>query len=111
MAARYGAACPATTRQAARSAKQGGLPGLTLFFAFGLEQCLELSRHLAHQVALVTAGLDARTGLLGAHPPGLEARASWRRPRSPPSALFEVDYLTVEHAKIYVGWSRRWAVV
>ncbi len=29
----------------------------------------------------------------------------------PPPSLFEVDYLTVEHAKIYVGWSRHWSVV
>jgi hypothetical protein len=27
-----------------------------------------------------------------------------------PPSLFEVDYLTVERAKIYVGWSRHWVV-
>ncbi|WP_405727641.1 hypothetical protein OG607_25090 [Streptomyces sp. NBC_01537] len=26
-------------------------------------------------------------------------------------SLFEVDYLTVERAEIYVGWSRHWVVV
>ncbi|MGW7084767.1 hypothetical protein ACWGH2_14880 [Streptomyces sp. NPDC054871] len=28
-----------------------------------------------------------------------------------PPSLFEADYLTIEHTKIYVGWSRHWAVV
>jgi hypothetical protein len=28
-----------------------------------------------------------------------------------PPSLFEADYLTVEHAEIYVGWSRHWAAV
>ncbi|SFF71108.1 hypothetical protein SAMN02787118_11110 [Streptomyces mirabilis] len=27
-----------------------------------------------------------------------------------PASLFEVDYLTVEHAEIYVGQSRHWVV-
>lgn len=29
---------------------------------------------------------------------------------APVHSLLEVDYLTVEHEKIYVGWSRHWVL-